>query len=244
MKRFMRRPHSGSGAAETPQQRVSAEDAGEQSPVEKLQRYLAEPDPSSGDEAAVPAGAEASEPPASSGEGELSQVGERVAAVLRSAEEAADDVRAAAERDAERLLRAAEEEANTTRATAQGSLDETRAEIDELRSETERRSAERLHEADEEAARRIADADARGRQVVKEAEQRAQQLEEDMRSRHGALAREAAQFEERLSSLVTVFRAMTSQLEELVAGQEEAAEEPLDETLVSSARQGSRVRAD
>lgn len=98
----------------------------------------------------------------------LAALGEETAAVLRSAREAAADLRAKAEQTAARLVSEAQDEAERARTHAQEESDEMLA---EAASVLERRT----NEADEHAAAELESANEQAREIREEAEQFAQE---------------------------------------------------------------------
>jgi membrane protein involved in colicin uptake len=176
------------------------------------------------------------------------QVGGRITDILEAAKEAADDIRAQAQREADRVRAEAEDQAAAAVAEAARKADEMRRDSEQLRAEAARYSKEtreaadsyatqNRRDADESAARVLAEAEERARKVGRDAARRAKQAEEAAQRRQAAILAQAGRFEDRLQNLLTVFRGMTGQLEELLAkGQEEATgeaspEETLQATL-------------
>jgi hypothetical protein len=159
--------------------------------------------------------------------GDYTQLGEHVAAVLTSAREAADELLAAARADAERIRTDADERAKQMVSAAGLEADGMRGDAARIRSEAEAYSDERRAsaEAHAEAARRVAE-DERAKQLADaeqgahairaEAERRVREIASEAVQRHEALVRDIGRSEERVEELLTVFRAMTSQLEAVV----------------------------
>lgn len=156
------------------------------------------------------------------------QVGERVTAVLEVAKRASEDTLAKAGRAAERLLAEFESAATAAVTEAARRAQEVRREADQFRAEADRYSAETRKAADAYAAETRAGAEQAAAKAVSEAEERVR--------RHAAIIAEAGLFEERLQNLVTVFRGMTDQLEDLLAQRQEPTEgeAPAEETLQES----------
>jgi hypothetical protein len=161
------------------------------------------------------------------------QVGEQVAAVLASAQQAADEIRATAEEDAERIRAELEEKAAATRAVADRAVQEARRESETLRTEAEEYSRETREAADryvaetrqlveDEAAERRAETEQQAREIRGAAEERARELETEGLQRQKTLIEEAGRSEARLQQLLDVFHGMTSQLEELVRAERAA----------------------
>jgi F0F1-type ATP synthase membrane subunit b/b' len=177
------------------------------------------------------------------------EVGERVGAVLTSANQAAEQIRESARQDAARIRTEASDNAAATIAEASLDAERTRRESEELRAEADRYSKETREGADrygvetrrkldEEAAERRAEVEEQARRIRQAAEQKAKDLVTEAVHRQKALVQEAGRSEARLQQLLGVFRGMTSQLEELVKpepaeGSDEKGtrEEGLDEAL-------------
>ena len=164
---------------------------------------------------------------------DLTHVGEQVTAVLASAQHAADEIIAAARVDAARIRSEAEASVEATQAEAASEASRAREESDRLRrdageySESTRAAADEYAtkaraSADEDAARALAEASERAEAVQTEAEQRVSERERRELRRQEALVRDAEQFEQRLDSLLEVFRGMTGQLEDVIRANREA----------------------
>jgi hypothetical protein len=166
------------------------------------------------------------------------QVGEQVAAVLASAQKAADEIRATAEEEAERIRAEIEERVAATRAVTARAVQEARRESEALRTEADEYSRETREAADryvaetrqlveDEAAERLTEVEQQAREIHRAAEGRARELETEGLQRQKALVEEAGRTEARLEQLLGVFHGMTSQLEALVHA-ERAADEAVD----------------
>jgi hypothetical protein len=164
---------------------------------------------------------------------DYARVGEKVTAVLASAQEAAEQMVASARAESERIRSEAQEQAALTAAAAKSEVERLQRERETLEVEAEdyRKESQAAAdgyaagsraEAEAEAARRLADADERAQAVVAEAEGRARSAEQESVRRQEARAAAAKRYEDRLTSLLDVFRGMTTQLEELVRTDEEA----------------------
>jgi hypothetical protein len=162
------------------------------------------------------------------------QVGEEVTAVLTAAEHAAAQIRETTLHEAEQARRAAEEQAAATladakarRAEADRYAEETRAAADAYAEETRRRT-------DEEAARTVSEAEERARLIRAEAEHKAGEIEAEALRRRDALATSVEGMQERVESVLEVFRRATGELEELLPEERRSTEEDdegLDEAL-------------
>ena len=180
------------------------------------------------------------------------QVGEQVAAVLGSAEQAAEQILESARRDAERIRAEAKEEVAATLSKTKLEAERGRRESEKLRADADaynkqtREAADRYvtemrEKSDKEIARTRAEIDKQVRGIRRAAELRAKDLETEARARQKTLLQQVERAEARLEQLLGIFRGMTLQLEGLVgtesAGRSGDAEEktsvaePLDEAL-------------
>ena len=193
---------------------------------------------------------------------DYARLGEKVTAVLASAQEAAEQMVASARDEAERIRSGAEEQAAAWAAAAKSEAERLHRESETLRSEAEdyrkesRAAADGYAagaraEAEAEAARQVSEADERAKAIVAEAEQRAHYVEQEEVWRHEALAAGAKRYEERLANLLEVFHGMAAQLEELLGTDRETeneppdsnAEAPVDEGLEDALKPGARTQA-
>lgn len=184
--------------------------------------------------------------------GRAEQVGEQVAAVLVSAEQAAEQIRESARQDAERIRAEAKDEVAAALSATKLEAERGRRETDKLRADADaynkqtreaadRHVTEMREKFDKEVARTRAEVDEQVRGIRRAAELRAKDLETEARERQKTLLQQVARAEARLEQLLGIFRGMTLQLEDLVsaesAGRSGDAEEktsvaePLDEAL-------------
>lgn len=173
-------------------------------------------------------------------------VGEEVTAVLTAAEQAAARIRETAVRAAEQTTLAADEkaaatlaEAETRRREADSYSGETHTAADAYADETRRR-------ADENAAKRLAEGEEQARLIRVEAEQKASNLIAEAVRRRDTLAESTKGLEDRVDSMLTTLRGVSSELEELLPARRQTAaqvpsEPPADETL-DEALEPSRLR--
>lgn len=172
---------------------------------------------------------------AADGGADYARLGEQVTAVLTTAEQAAAEIRETARQDAEqirldaeRTAAAARGEAEALRGDADAYRDQTRAAADTYAKETRR-------VADEEAAKARSALEEEARTARADAERKAREIEAEALRRRDALRESAAHLEERIAGMLTAFRGMTMDLEELLptkaAGRDgepdAAADEPL-----------------
>ena len=180
------------------------------------------------------------------------QVGEQVAAVLVSTEQAVNQIRESALQEAERLRAETSEKATATLSEAELEAERRRRESEKLRADADTYSrgtraaadrylAETRLKIDEEAAQRRAEVDKQVRAIRRAAEQKAKDVEAELLQRQRTLLQELERSEARVQQLLGIFRGMTAQLEGLVradpaghsgdAEREASVAEPLDEAL-------------
>lgn len=166
------------------------------------------------------------------------EVGDQVAVILASTKHAAQQLQESARAEAERIRAEAKEEAAARLGDAERKLARRREEDAKLRAEAEaysrstreaadHRAAEMRRTVEEELAKRRTGAEQEASEIRRAAKLHADQLTSDAIDRQGALIAEAKRSEARLEQLAGVFRAMTTQLEDLVG--ERRAEEPTEE---------------
>jgi hypothetical protein len=144
------------------------------------------------------------------------QVGEDVAEVLTAAERMAARIRENALQKAEQIRLEADESASATLAEAQARRAEADGYSDETRAAADAYAEERRRTTDEEAASRVSQAEEQARRIRAEAEQKARDLEAEAIQRRDTLARTTEDMEERIESMVTAFRGVTTDLEGLL----------------------------
>lgn len=195
------------------------------------------------------------------------RAGEKVTAVLASAQQAADQMLRSAREEADRVRSEALEQAAASTAEAlseatriQRESKRLRLEVETYRKETrdaaDAYAAKTRAEAEPEAERRLAEADEHAQAIIAEAEQRARHVAQEEVRRQEALAAGAERYEERLKTLLEVFRGMATQLEDLTRTDREAkdhweedseeaeqAEAPADEALEEALRPERQTHA-
>jgi F0F1-type ATP synthase membrane subunit b/b' len=188
---------------------------------------------------------------------DLSDVGAEVGAVLKSAREAAARIRNQAKEESTKLLEEAKATAEAEIEEARRIASEDRAEGERLRGEAEAYDNETRADAETFAEQTRADAESEAEKIVEEARARLEAADADVaqkvrdltanaRERLNTLQAGSRRHEERLEHMLVVFRAMTSQLEELLAERESesAGDTDADETLDEALQPGSpRSRA-
>jgi hypothetical protein len=184
--------------------------------------------------------------------GQAEQVGEQVAAVLVSAEQAAEQIRESARQDAERIRAEAKDQVAATLSETKLEAERGRRESEKLRADADaynkqaREAADRYvtemrEKIDKDIARTRAEVDEQVRGIRRAAELRAKDLETEARARQKTLLQQVERAEARLEQLLGIFRGMTLQLEGLVsagsaersgdAEEKTSVAEPLDEAL-------------
>ncbi len=172
-------------------------------------------------------------------------VGERVAAILRAAEDAAKQIRAEARLLSDRLLQEARESAEAKIAELTRAAEESRREADEyardLRMAVEAYAKKHRQDAEEGARRLTDEADARAKAVIESAEEGARRIAEEAHRQQERLRAETQRLEDHRRHALNGVRKLMTTLEELL----EAPHQPaptLDETLANPRRLG-RERA-
>jgi cell division septum initiation protein DivIVA len=162
--------------------------------------------------------------------GRAEQFGEQVAAVLASAEQAAETIRESARQDAERIRAEAKDKVAATLSEAKLEADRGRRESEKLRADADaynkqaREAADRYTtemrvKIDEEVAQRRAEVDEQVREIRRAAEREAKDVETEARARQKTLLQQVGLAEARLEQLLGIFRGMTLQLEGLVSAE-------------------------
>jgi hypothetical protein len=162
---------------------------------------------------------------------DLSAVGDEVASILKSAQEAAANIRRAALEEAAKRsdevqaavaaeLGAARRAANADREEAHRVRAEADAYDGEIRAAADVYAEQRRAEAEREAGMIVAEARSRLEAADAEVERKLEKAEAQARGRVDMLKTEAERYEERLDNIFVVFREMSSQLEELLGARE------------------------
>lgn len=236
-------------SSDATQKEVSGSETITGSTVEKVAAYSPSRedagDAGSGDQPVQDAAAPQADTSERQAPADAATVGEEVAAILKSAQDAAASIRRTAEEEADRVRREAEAAAASEIAEARRLAEAERTEASRLREGAETGAEEaraaaakfaeqRRAEAESEAAGIISRAQARLETADSEVEQRVREATAAERQRIEALKVNAERYEKRLESILVVFRGMTSQLESLLHGgttEESDAVEPSDDAL-------------
>ena len=158
---------------------------------------------------------------------DLFRIGPEVASVLQAAHAAADEMRATAHRDAEQIRAEAESAAGRMVADAQREAEALRRELRQLREDAdihckavredaEGYAAEARYTAEEEVNRKSAEADQVLRAARAEAKRIVKEATSEGNRRKAALEADAARFEERFANILTIFRGISGQLEDVM----------------------------
>jgi cell division septum initiation protein DivIVA len=238
--------------AEEPREQPAGEGSLARSPIERLGEYSIREDehpaPRGSTEAATASVVdEGSESREVETPGDLGAVGEEVGTILKSAQDAAEQIRQKAQNEAERLRTEARSAAAAEVAQARRLAEADRAAASRLRAEAEAYAKDARAAADSFAEQRRRDAehktaqmlvDARERLAAADAEveQRVRQAEAHARERRELLEAEVERYEERIENFLVVFRGMGSQLEDVLGRHRsetraESSEEPMEEAL-------------
>jgi vacuolar-type H+-ATPase subunit E/Vma4 len=237
------------------QEQPSGDGGSARRPVERLTEYslkkqeLTSAGESSAEAAVEPVADEDSESPEAQVAADLGAVGEEVGTVLKSAQEAAAQIRRKAQEEAKRLGEEAESkaaaEANEARRVAEaGRADGSRIRVEaeayanDTRAAADSFAEQRRREATREAAQIVDDAQKRLAAADADVKQKVRQAEAHARQRRELFQAEVQRYEERLESILAVFRGMGSQLEDLLGKQRAespnlvgASDEPLEDAL-------------
>jgi hypothetical protein len=155
------------------------------------------------------------------------EVGDQVATILASAKQAAQRLQVSARQDAERIRGEAKQEAAARLQAVDQKLAGKREEGAKLHADAEayskstrqaadRYAAETRRTIDEESEKRRKEAEREANEIRAAAKQRAERLSSEGVRRQRALTAEAQRSEARLEQLLGVFRALTSQLEDVL----------------------------
>ena len=175
--------------------------------------------------------ADVAEPPRAEVADEASlEIGEQVAGILSSAKQAAQQLRESAQQEAEHIRAEAKRQAAETLDRAKKEWALRREDVDKVRTEADaygkntresadRHAAEMRRKIEEEVAKLRSEAQQEAADIRRGARQKADELAAQTLQRQKALIAEAERSEARLHQLVSVYRAMTSQLEDLLGSE-------------------------
>jgi hypothetical protein len=175
---------------------------------------------------------------------DATEVGAAVGNVLKSADEAAARMRRSAHAEAAKIRDEARSEVEAELAQARRVRAEAEADAESTRATASAFAQQLRLDAEGEAQELLQQARARLERADAEIAERLRRAEQAARHRRDALVAETERYHERLERMLGVFQGMSSQLEELLAQQEEEkraeipAEERLEEAL-QPARSGT-----
>ena len=180
------------------------------------------------------------------GSSDPSAVGEHVSAILRAAEEAAEQIRADARRLSDRLLQQAREAARAKIAELTEEAEQSRREADEyardMRMAVEAYAKKHRQDA-EEAARRLTDeAEARAKSGLESAQEDARRIEAGARRHQETLRAETQRLEERHRQALNGVRELMAVFQDLLDDADGELRQEL-ETALTDRRQLGRHRA-
>jgi cell division septum initiation protein DivIVA len=165
---------------------------------------------------------------------DVTQVGDRVAAVLRAAEEAAEQIRMDAQAAAEQMTRQAEQEAKARLEEARKEADRVRtaadAESESTRDAIQLYATNHRREAEEKAARLLSDAEMQARSAREVAEAMVQRIQESARSLEEEVREQERMVRGRMQRYLAGLRDVSGQIEGVLAETERGAP-PLVEAL-------------
>ena len=148
----------------------------------------------------------------------MAALGEETARIVRTAEEAAEDIRAKAEEAASRLRSDATQEAEAMRAEAAVILDQRR-------EQAEAEAADRARRADEEAQQIMNDAAWRGQEMIREAESTRDEVLADLAERRRVAHLQVERLGAGRDRLLEAYRAVRQNLDEAVSTLDHAPED-------------------
>ncbi len=150
---------------------------------------------------------------------EASMFGEETARILRSAQEAAADIRAKAEEHAQKVLEDAHQQATAMRQEAEGILDartqEAASAAEALRREADQEAERMAARAQAEAEALMATVNARAQTTVQEAEARRDRVLNDLARRRLVAATQVEQLRAGRERLLDAYRTVRRTLEEV-----------------------------
>jgi arylsulfatase A-like enzyme len=176
-------------------------------------------------------------PPASR---DFSQLGDRVAAVLQAAEEAAEQIRTDAKTAAEQMTREAKQESSSLLENAKNEAQRLRVEADReaknTREAVESYATNHRREAEEKAAKMLSEAETQARASREAAEAMAKQIEERAQTLGEEVREQERMIRGRMQRYLAALRDVSTQIEEVI-GETERGEPTLVEALDERAQQ-------
>jgi hypothetical protein len=164
----------------------------------------------------------------------FTEFGDRVAAVLQAAEEAAAQIRSDARNASEQMTRQAEQVSKSLLEEAKSEAERVRLEADteakNTREAVESYATNHRREAEEKVAKTLADADAQARAAREAAEAMAQRIEEGARTLEEEVREQERMIRGRMQRYLAALRDVSSQIEEAL-GETERGEPALVEAL-------------
>jgi hypothetical protein len=162
------------------------------------------------------------------------ELGDRVAAVLQAAEQAAEQIHADAETAVEQMTRKAEQESKTLLEEAKSEAQRLRVEADRdaknTREAVESYATNHRREAEEKASKALSEAEAQARASREAAEAMAQRIEESARSLEEEVREQERMIRGRMQRYLAALRDVSGQIEE-VLGETDRGEPALVEAL-------------
>ena len=180
----------------------------------------------------------------SAGPADTAEVAVAVSNVLKSAEEAAARMRRAAHADAAKIRDEAKNAVEAELAEAQRVRAETEAELNSAHAAASTFAQKLRSDAENEAQQMVQEARARLERADSEIERKLRESEHSARHRRQQLEAETERYHERLERMLGVVQAMSSQLEDLLAGPKADTAGPASrETLEGALQPGQLTEA-
>jgi hypothetical protein len=171
---------------------------------------------------------------------DFSQLGDRVAAVLQAAEEAAEQIRTDAKMATEQMTREAKQESTSLLENARNEAQRVRVEADRearnTREAVESYATNHRREAEEKAAKMLSEAESQARASREAAEAMAKQIEERAQTLGEEVREQERMIRGRMQRYLAALRDVSTQIEEVI-GETERGEPTLVEALDERAQQ-------
>jgi hypothetical protein len=165
---------------------------------------------------------------------DYTQLGDRVAAVLQAAEEAAEQMRGEAQTAAEQMTREAKQESSSLLESAKSEAQRVRVEADReaknTREAVESYATNHRRDAEEKAAKMLSEAEAQARASREAAEAMARQIEERAATLGEEVREQERMIRGRMQRYLAALRDVSGQIEEVI-GETERGEPTLVEAL-------------
>jgi cell division septum initiation protein DivIVA len=145
-------------------------------------------------------------------------IGDKVNAIIKAAEAAAEEIAQTARREADEVLHQAEQQAAARIEELTREAVGSRAEADQyardMREAADSYGTQHRRSAEEEARRLLADSEERAKVLLETAQLKAEQIDRDVGERHETLRREARMLEARRQRVLESLRDLAAQLQD------------------------------